>query len=122
MKLIDSNIILYAGKEKFAHLRSLLTEEESVVSVVTIMETLGYHNITLEEKSFLEGVFTILPSIPITTDIVVGVIKLRQRKNISLGDAIIAATALDKKCVLYTRNTKDFKEIEGLEVVNPIDE
>lgn len=40
-------------------------------------------------------------------------------KKLKLGDAIIAATGLAYNFALVTRNTKDFKNIEGLEVLNP---
>jgi predicted nucleic acid-binding protein len=36
-----------------------------------------------------------------------------------LPDAIIAATALAENFVLVTRNTDDFKNIAGLELLNP---
>ena len=38
----------------------------------------------------------------------------------SIGDSIIAATALINDRTLFTRNTKDFKHIDGLKVKNPI--
>jgi predicted nucleic acid-binding protein len=43
----------------------------------------------------------------------------RTYKKLKLGDAIIAATALVHGFTLVTRNTKDFKNIEGLEVLDP---
>ena len=46
-----------------------------------------------------------------------------QRKSagrpISTEDAQIAAIALAAKLTLVTRNTKDFEQIDGLEVINP---
>jgi predicted nucleic acid-binding protein len=38
----------------------------------------------------------------------------------SLGDAIVAATAIENNCELWTANTGDFKHIEGLKLVNPL--
>lgn len=38
----------------------------------------------------------------------------------SLGDAIIAATALENDLTLATANIKDFKHIEGLKLINPM--
>jgi predicted nucleic acid-binding protein len=38
----------------------------------------------------------------------------------SLGDSIIAATALLTNCELYTNNTADFAHIAELIVVNPL--
>jgi len=40
----------------------------------------------------------------------------------SLGDALIAATALEHRLILATRNVKDFEWITGLKIVNPIRE
>jgi hypothetical protein len=39
-----------------------------------------------------------------------------------LGDAIIAATALEYGVPVVTRNATDFSQIPGLEVINPFDE
>ena len=47
-------------------------------------------------------------------------IHLRQQKNMSLGDAIIAATALTEKLPLVTANIKDFQHIEELELIDPM--
>ena len=46
-------------------------------------------------------------------------IKLHQQKNMKLGDAIIAATALEYDIPLVTRNESDFKHIAGLDLRNP---
>lgn len=40
----------------------------------------------------------------------------------SIGDSIIAATALLNNCEFYTNNAKDFVHIPGLTVVNPLSE
>jgi predicted nucleic acid-binding protein len=46
---------------------------------------------------------------------------VRKANKIKLPDAIITAPALVYNFTLITRNTKDFKNIEGLEVINPIE-
>ena len=40
----------------------------------------------------------------------------------ALGDAIVAATALQQKQPLVTRNVQDFNWVKGLEVINPLDD
>ena len=45
-------------------------------------------------------------------------IELRQRKPISLADAIIAATALTYDLTLFTDNIKDYAGIKGLKLVS----
>ena len=47
-------------------------------------------------------------------------ITLKQQKKLSLGDAIIAATAISENLSLLTANTKDFKHIEELELIDPM--
>ena len=42
--------------------------------------------------------------------------------RIKTPDAIIAATALHHQLVLATRNTADFKDIDGLNHINPFAE
>ena len=49
-------------------------------------------------------------------------IELKRTKNIKLADAVIAATALLNNLTLATRNMDDFKDIEGLEIINPFSE
>jgi toxin FitB len=47
---------------------------------------------------------------------------LRRVRKIKLGDAIIAATALETDRQLVTRNEQDFRGIQGLRVINPFTE
>jgi len=46
---------------------------------------------------------------------------LRQHYKIKTPDAIIAATAIVHSLTLLTRNTDDFKKIDGLNLVNPFE-
>lgn len=51
-------------------------------------------------------------------DISNSTIEIRKAYKTKLLDAIIVATALVNTLTIVTRNTKDFDEIEGLEVLN----
>ncbi|MBN1181496.1 MAG: type II toxin-antitoxin system VapC family toxin [Bacteroidales bacterium] len=46
-------------------------------------------------------------------------IEVRRLYKIKLPDAVIAATALHYDFILVTNNTKDFKSIKGLVILNP---
>ncbi len=59
--------------------------------------------------------------ISITDAIVDETIAIRRACKIKLPDAIIAATAVNKKLILVTRNLTDFKIIQELVLVNPWD-
>ncbi|HET9505789.1 MAG TPA: type II toxin-antitoxin system VapC family toxin [Hymenobacter sp.] len=46
-------------------------------------------------------------------------IAIRRQRKIKLPDAIIAATALVHNHILVTRNTADFKQLAGLQLLDP---
>lgn len=45
--------------------------------------------------------------------------EFRRNYNISLSDAIIAATAFHQKCRLWTKNKKDFEKIKEIDIEEP---
>jgi hypothetical protein len=45
--------------------------------------------------------------------------EIRKAYKIKLPDAVIAATALTFNFTLLTRNISDFKNIDGLKLINP---
>nr|WP_254448860.1 type II toxin-antitoxin system VapC family toxin [Spirosoma rhododendri] len=104
----------------YAFLRPLLMHKDSYVSGITKLEVLGYRHLTADDKLYLEGVFATTSSIPVSDEVIDLAISLRQSRKMSLGDSIIAATALLNGCELYTNNTADFVHIPGLIVVNPL--
>ena len=66
--------------------------------------------------------FTVANIYPVSSPVIRQAITFRQQHKMSLGDAIIAATATEYKQRLATRNTKDFAWAENIEVINPFDE
>ena len=119
--LLDSNIIIYAAQVENVMLREFIAKHEPVVSALSYVETLGYHRLQEIEKQFLEEFFTVSLILPISQAVIEEAVKLRQIQKMSLGDAIIAATALSYNYQLVTRNIKDFQWIEGLKLLNPFE-
>ncbi|VFN03936.1 MAG: hypothetical protein BECKG1743D_GA0114223_108474 [Candidatus Kentron sp. G] len=101
-------------------MRRFIGEQEAVASVVTKVEVLGYHRLLPQHRQRLEDLFHVLPVLPVSDPIIEQAIALRQQRRMSLGDALIAATALVHDTKLATANTNDFDWIEGLDVVNPV--
>ena len=122
MKLIDSNLVIYAAKQQYAFLRPLIVDISSCLSVISKLETLGFRNLTADDKTYLEGVFRTAKVYPIDDAVIDQANLLRQNKKMSTGDSIIAATALLNGFDLYTNNTGDFIHIPGLTVINPVNE
>lgn len=81
---------------------------------------MGYHKLTKKDKNYFASFFNQSLILPITQEILEQTIQLKQNQKMSLGDAIIAATALENDLTLATANIKDFKHIEGLKLINPM--
>ncbi len=121
MKLIDTNILIYSGESRYASvLIPFVTDSENRVSVVSYVETLGFHRITSAQITYFENVFRILQTLPINDLVIEQAVKIRQMKKMSLGDTFIAATALVHGVDIVSRNSADFSGIPGLTVINPI--
>ncbi len=117
--LADSNVLIYAIRN--TALADWLIAEMPAVSAISMVETLGYHRIKPEEKELLEEIFetlTVLYPTPHTFQLA---ITLRQQRKMSLGDALIAATALEYDLTLATHNTADFADIADLQLFDPLE-
>ena len=119
MKLLDSNILIYAPQPSYSYLRPFLINPECVVSEISMIEVLGYHQLSDIDKEYYEAFFSNITVIPIDRSIVLKTIELRQMRKMSVGDAIHAATAIVHNLELVTRNDGDFKWIKQIVVVKP---
>ena len=106
--LLDSNIIIYSTKSKYSFLLEFITKNLPSVSAVSYVEALGYHKLTDDEKELLEEFFASSRILPISHKVVIKAVELRQLKKMTLGDALIAATASVHHLTLVANNTVDF--------------
>lgn len=120
--LIDTNVIshLFAdrlprkGKEFF----KTVINKDFVISVVVEIEVLTYHE-TLNKMPLIEEFIQLATILPLDNEVTLKAIKLRKNfRKMKLGDAIIAATAVVYNRTLITNNTKDFSNIEELEILD----
>jgi hypothetical protein len=121
MMLLDSNIIIYAAKPENTFLRQFIAENAPSVSAISYVEALGYHKLTPDEKQNLEMFFSIASMLMISQAILDRAVQLRQSRKMSLGDSLVAGTALAHDLTLVTRNTEDFKWISNLKLLNPFE-
>jgi len=88
------------------------------ISVISKIEILGF-NTQKEHYTTLTNFIDDSNIIDLSSNIVTTTIAIRKKHKIKLPDAIIAATALVLDVVLITRNSSDFKLIEGIKLINP---
>ena len=117
--LLDSNIIIYAAQPPHAHLRRFIEEHSPAVSGASYVEVLGYHKLAQAEREFLEEFFSASVLLPITTPVLDCAVRLRQARKMTLGDSLVASTALVNNRTLVTRNVDDFANIPSLQLLNP---
>jgi hypothetical protein len=79
---------------------------------------LGYHLLTEEYRLYFEEFFGVVEVLPISNAVLDRAVLLRQMRRMTLGDAIIAATALVYDRTLVTRNIGDFLGSAELTVIN----
>ncbi|MBW1678123.1 MAG: type II toxin-antitoxin system VapC family toxin [Deltaproteobacteria bacterium] len=122
--MIDTNILIYHTKGSqitIDFLSNLITQDSFNISILTKIEFLGWDKHTTEGFKKCKELLEPANIYPVGEEIANKAIELRRERNIKLADAVIAATALLNNLKLATRNVDDFKAIEGLELINPLD-
>src|SRR5437879_381391 len=120
--LLDSNIIIYAARPDHTALRQFIDEHAPAVSVISYIEVIGYHQLNDQERQFLEQFFAAAECLPLSGAVVQQAVQLRQRRRISLGDSIVAGTAIVHGRMLITHNTEDFRWISEIKLFDPLAE
>jgi len=118
--IVDSNTLIDAVRPDRAELRTWLQTSLPAYSTITRLEVLGYKGIDPEDEAQLKTIFAAMVGVSVTDDLIDAAIELRQARRMSLGDSIIAASALALGASLATANERDFKNIPGLTVFNPM--
>jgi len=114
MLILDSNILIYSLQREYQYMRDYFQGKEFFCSIMSKVEVLGYHKLSSQEKTAFEILFSKINLIPVTEEIVERSIHLKQIQKLTLGDALIAATALEFDAELVTANKKDFQWIKNL--------
>lgn len=119
--LIDTNAIIdYLGNKLPATGKAfmdIIINAIPNVSVISKIEVLGF-NTPDEHYKLLIDFMNDATVLDLTSNVVDASIDIRKKYKTKLPDAIIAATALVYDLILITRNISDFKNIEGLQVLD----
>jgi toxin FitB len=118
MIVLDTNIFIYLSNGVMDP--HIIARRDIAHASITKIESLGFPHLAANELLLLDALFSESYNLPLTTPIVERAIRLRQAKRMSLGDSIVAATALEHGYELWTANVDDFIHIEGLQLYNPL--
>ena len=118
MICFDTNIIIYIGNGRLNE--DIIGDDPIYYASVTAIESLGYPDILSAEEQKIKALLETFTEVPLNESIIKKAIQLKQLKRMSLGDAIIAATAIENNCTLWTANIEDFTEIDNLKLFNPL--
>lgn len=120
--LIDSNAMIdYLGATLPASGMDFMhnvIDDTPIISVITKIEVLSF-NAPEQHYKLLIDFIQDSAILALSNEIVETCIKIRKAYKTKLPDAIIAATAIVNNQVLITRNSSDFKNIVGLQTLNP---
>ena len=122
--LVDTNIIIYhtkGSKGSIDFISSVIAQKSFNISILTKIEFLGWEKHTPDGFEKCKRLVEPANIYPVDEDIANKAIELKRGMNIKLADAVIAATAIIHNLKLATRNVDDFKTIEELEVINPLE-
>lgn len=118
--LIDTNAIIDYLENKLPEKASNRIDGDTVImSVISRIELLAWPRATEKQLKVLENFINASEVLLLSEDVIVKTIAIRRASGIKLPDAIIAATALVHNLILLTRNTSDFKKIDGLTHADP---
>ena len=129
---VDTNVLLYAGsnaaedRAKRQVARELLSRPDIALSAQVLQEFYAVAvakqrlQMTHEEALAVLQSLASFPVCPITRELVMDAVQLRQRFQISYWDAAIVAMTKQMGCtVVYSEDLNSGQDYDGVTVVNP---
>jgi len=122
--LWDTNTAIYYLQQQFPPSAELfidktLKDSGPAISAITEIELLCWKTTTEKDLKVLHDFIEDALVFELEMGIKLKTVDIRKAHKIKLPDAIIAATALAHDLTLLTRNVSDFKNIDGLNLINP---
>jgi predicted nucleic acid-binding protein len=122
--LWDTNTAIYYLQQQFSEKAELQIDEivedyKIIISAITEIELYCWKTATEKDLQILRAFIEDATVIELEKEIKTMTAELRKTYRIKLPDAIIAATSLVYDLTLITSNTKDFKNIKDLQILDP---
>lgn len=123
MFTIDTNILIYyvAGDKQAADflLKQISSGAVLIIPTIVVAEFLSFPGLKAKEQTFFANLLGQLQIEPLSFEIAQKAGGIRRKYKITLPDAIVAATALQTKTTLLTRNIKHFGRVKEIRVQSP---
>lgn len=125
--LWDTNTAIYYLQQQFPpeaekFIDETLKNSEPTISVITEIELLCWNTPTNRDLEILHNFIDDALVFELEKEIKFKTAYIRKAHKIKLPDAIIASTAITHDLTLLTRNISDFKNIDGLNLINPYEQ
>ena len=121
--VVDSSVIIdYLRGFKPARLKidELKENESFLISVITEAEVLSGKECSDQNKrNRIIDLLQLFRKIDVDSSIAQRAAEFRRNYGVSLDDCIIAATAFNEKCIIWTKNAEDFRKIKEVKAVEP---
>lgn len=124
--LWDTHTAIYYLQQQFPpnaekFIDAILQTDSPVISAITEIELLCWKTVNENDLQTLHNFIGDTTVIELELGIKFRTAEIRKAHKLKLPDAIIAASAIVYNLSLITRNTSDFKNIEGLKLINPFE-
>ena len=122
----DTNTVIYYLQQQFPpsaekFMDKIVNEARPVISAITEIELLCWKSASEKDLEVLHNFIDDALVIELEQPIKYKTADIRKKHKIKLPDAIISATALVYELSLISRNVSDFKNIDGMQLINPWD-
>ena len=122
--LWDTNTAIYYLQQQFPlpaekFIDNTLIDFEPAISVISEIELLCWKTTDQKDVEVLHNFINDALVFELEDEIKLKTAEIRRSHKIKLPDAIIAATAIAYNLTLLTRNVRDFKNIDGITLINP---
>jgi predicted nucleic acid-binding protein len=119
----DTNIVIYYLQQQFPtaaekFIDDALKVTQPCISTITEIELLCWKYATEKDMEVLHNFISDALVIELERPIKLKTAEIRKAHKIKLPDAIICASAFVYDLTLITRNTADFKRIQGLKMID----
>ena len=118
MYLLDSNILIGFLNGSQKEIKWVMAEKQNGsflgYSVISKIETLSLYNLSEDKIQEIEKFFNIFNQAYLSDEIVSLSARLRRNLKLSIGDAIVAATAISKRATLVTNDKVLVKKVKNL--------